>query len=74
MDQIRAILQQLALHLDLNIAMCDMIEDHNKRIAKLEAQGAAQKVSIEAMRKQVSELQYSLASSSYESRRGSGKT
>lgn len=70
MKAIRDILKQLALQLDLNIAMCDMLEDCQKRINKLEAQSTAHKATLGSLTTQFSELQYKLASDSYEARKG----
>ena len=36
MEQIRQILEQMALNLELNIAMCDKIDSLEKRIDKME--------------------------------------
>lgn len=71
MKQIRDILKQLALQLDLNIAMCDMIESLEKRVVKLEAQSTAQKATLGSLTTQLSEFTYKMASDSYESRRAS---
>ena len=43
MEQIRQILKQLALNMELNIAMCDKIDELDKRILALEASSKAQK-------------------------------
>lgn len=69
MEQIRQILAQLSLNLELNIAMCDMIDDHQKRIASLESHCEAQKTRLDALYTRVSEMQYVSASKSYEARR-----
>lgn len=71
MKAIRDILKQLALQLDLNIAMCDMIESLEKRVNKLEAQSTAQKATLGSLSTQFSELQYKMASDSYAARKGS---
>lgn len=69
MEQIKQILQQLALHLELNIAMCDKIDDHNKRIETLEVHYKAQKTRLDTLYSMVSEANYVVASNSYEARR-----
>lgn len=69
MEQIKQILQQLALHLELNIAMCDKIDDHNNRIEQLELHYKAQKTRLDTLYRLVSEADYVLASNSYEARR-----
>lgn len=71
MDQIRQILKQLALHLDLNIAMCDKIDDHENRIGKLEKHYDAQKSRVDGLYRLVSEANYVAASKAYEGRRAS---
>lgn len=70
MEQIKQILKQLALNLDLNIAMCDMLEDHAKRIGELEKHYSAQKTRLDGLYRQVSEANYVAASKSYEARKG----
>ena len=70
MKAIRDILKQLALQLDLNIAMCDMIESLEKRVTKLEAQSTSQKATLGSLSTQVSEFMYKMASDSYEARKG----
>lgn len=70
MEQLRQILSQLALNLELNIAMCDKIEDHENRIVLLEAQQKAQKDRVDAQSKRVSELFYTLSSNAYDHRKG----
>lgn len=71
MEQVRQILKQLALHLELNIAMCDKIDDHENRIGKLEESYKAQKTRLDAMYRLQSEAGYVAANRSYEARRGS---
>lgn len=69
MEQIRQILSQLALHLELNIAMCDLLEEHSKRLDKLEPAHEALKTRLNALYTQVSEMNYVLASKSYDERK-----
>ena len=69
MDQIRQILQQLALHLELNIAMCDKIDDHDGRISKLEKHYEAQKCRLDGLYRLVSEANYVAASKAYDARK-----
>ncbi len=71
MDQIRQILKQLALHLELNIAMCDKIDDHETRIGKLEKHYEAQKSRVDGLYRLQSEANYVAASKAYEGRRAS---
>lgn len=68
MEQIRQILQQLSLNLELNIAMCDLIDDHEKRVKALEKSQEAQKVRIDSLYTQLSEMRYVAASRSYDER------
>lgn len=68
MEQIRQILSQLALHLELNIAMCDMLDKQNARLDKLEPIVKSHGTKIDALYSRVSELQYSLANKAYEAR------
>ena len=69
MEQLRQILAQMALNLELNIAMCDKIEDHEKRIKALEISHSAQKTRVDALSKTVSEYNYALANKMYELRK-----
>lgn len=69
MDQIRQILKQLALHLELNIAMCDMLDDHGQRIKALESHYEAQKSRVDGLYRLQSEANYVAASKAYEGRR-----
>ncbi len=71
MDQIRQILKQLALHLELNIAMCDKIDDHENRVVKLEKHYEAQKSRVDGLYRMFSEANYVASSKAYEARRGS---
>lgn len=70
MEQIRQILSQLALHLELNIAMCDMLDKQNKRLDALEPIVKSHGTKIDALSSRMSELQYSLANKAYEARTG----
>lgn len=70
MDQIRQILKQLALHLELNIAMCDKIDDHENRIVKVETSCEALKMRVDALYRMFSEANYVASSRAYEARRG----
>lgn len=73
MDQIKQILAQMSLNLELNIAMCDMINDHDKRIKDLEIHYKAQKTRLDALYTRVSEMGYAASSKAYEARRASMK-
>lgn len=69
MEQLRQILAQMALNLELNIAMCDKIEDHEKRLKSVEISQAAQKTRVDALSKSVSEYHYAVSQASYEARK-----
>lgn len=69
MEQIKQILAQLSLHLELNIAMCDMIDDHEKRIKALESHYEAQKLRVDGLYTQLSEQRYLQSSLAYERRK-----
>lgn len=69
MEQLRQILAQMALNLELNIAMCDKIEDHEKRIKALEISGSAQKTRVDALSRTVSEYNYALSNKLYDIRK-----
>lgn len=69
MEQLRQILAQMALNLELNIAMCDKIEDHEKRLKAVETSQAAQKTRVDGLATRVSELFYSMSAKSYEERK-----
>ena len=69
MEQLRQILSQLALYLELNIAMCDKIEDHEKRLKAVEISQAAQKTRVDSLAKSVSEYNYALSSKLYDVRK-----
>lgn len=71
MEQIRQILSQMALNLELNIAMCDMIEKQGKRLDALEPLVKSHGTKIEALSTRISELQYAQANKAYEARTGS---
>lgn len=72
MEQIKQILAQMSLNLELNIAMCDMIEDHEKRIKSLETSREAQKARVDGLYTRMSEIQYAASSLAYDKRKGSG--
>lgn len=71
MEQIRQILSQLALHLELNIAMCDKLDDVDKRLEQVELRSKENTKMINAQRTSLSELRYKLADDSYKERTGS---
>lgn len=73
MEQIKQILAQMSLNLELNIAMCDLIDDHGKRIKSLETHYEAQKTRLDALFTRVSEMGYVASSKAYEARRASQK-
>ncbi len=68
MEQIRQILSQLALHLELNIAMCDKLDEMEKRLKKVENGHEALSVKHNALSTKVSELFYANSSLAYEKR------
>lgn len=68
MEQIRQLLAQLSLHLELNIAMCDMIEKMEKRLDKLEPSHDALKKRVDGLSTQLSQFGYYLADESYKAR------
>lgn len=73
MEQLRQILSQMALNLELNIAMCDKIEDHEKRLKAVETSHAAQKTRLDGLSTRVSELFYSMSAKAYDERAGKKK-
>lgn len=70
MEQLRQILAQLALNLELNIAMCDKIEDHENRLVELEALYKSQKTRLDALYTRHSELVYAASAKAYDERKG----
>lgn len=70
MEQIRQILAQMALNLELNIAMCDKIEQIERRMDQLEPLVKSHGTKIDAINTRLAELQYSLANRAYEVRTG----
>lgn len=73
MEQIRQILSQLALHLELNIAMCDKLDDLEKRLKKVETSHEALSLKHNSLSTKVSELFYANSSLAYEKRTKGGK-
>lgn len=71
MEQIKQLLSQLALHLELNIAMCDVLEKHSKSIKELESHYEVLRTRVDGLYTRVSEMQYVSASKAYEARRAS---
>lgn len=70
MEQLRQILAQMALNLELNIAMCDKIEDHEKRLIQIEAIQKAEKTRLNALYTRHSELLYATSAKAYDERKG----
>lgn len=68
MEQIRQLLAQLSLHLELNIAMCDMIEKMEKRLDKLEPSHSALSKRVDSLATQLSQFSYHLADERYKAR------
>lgn len=70
MQQIREILAQLSLQLELSIAMCDKIEEQSKRLDKLEPIVKSHGTKIDSLATRLSEMSYAAASKAYEARTG----
>lgn len=68
MEQIRHILEQMTLNLELNIAMCDKIDSLEKRIDKMEPILKSHSTRLDAVNSRLSEMAYAAASKAYESR------
>lgn len=73
MEQIRQLLAQLSLHLELNIAMCDMIEQMDKRLSKLEPSHEALRKRVDSLGTQVSQYAYHLADQRFNARQEAKK-
>lgn len=71
MEQLRQILSQLALNLELNIAMCDKIEEHEKRLGNVEALVEAHRTQMKTLRNSVSEYRYVVESAISDIRKAS---
>lgn len=71
MEQIRQLLSQMALNLELNIAMCDKLDQMEKRLDKMDPIVKSHSTKIDALSSRISELQYTLAGKAYEARTGS---
>lgn len=71
MEQIRQLLSQMALNLELNIAMCDKLDQMEKRLDKIEPILKSHGTKIDALNSRVSEIHYVMAGKSYEARTGS---
>lgn len=70
MEQIRQILEQMALNLELNIAMCDKIDSLEKRIDKMEPIIKSHGTKIDSLTTRLSEYTYSAAAKAFEERTG----
>lgn len=70
MEQIRQLLSQLSLHLELNIAMCDMIERMEKKQLEHTAAIEALQLKVKTLSTQLSEYRYKLADDAYKARNG----
>lgn len=73
MEQIRQLLAQLSLHLELNIAMCDMIEQMDKRLSKLEPSHEALRKRVDSLATTVSQFGYHLADQRFNARQEAKK-
>lgn len=70
MEQIRHILEQMTLNLELNIAMCDKIDSLEKRLDKLDPIIKSHGTKIDSLTTRLSELAYAAANKAYEERTG----
>lgn len=70
MEQIRQLLSQMALNLELNIAMCDKLAQIEGRVDKMDPIIKSHGTKIEALNTRLSELQYTMANKAYEARIG----
>lgn len=70
MDQIRQLLSQMALNLELNIAMCDKLAQIEGRVDKMDPIIKSHGTKIDALSTRLSELQYALADKAYKERTG----
>lgn len=73
MDHIKQILAQLSMYMDLNIAMCDKLEDMDKRLINLEASHKALQMKHQALSTSVHEQRYVTATKNYEEREAARK-
>lgn len=73
MEQIRQLLAQLSLHLELNIAMCDMIEQMDKRISKLEPSHDALRMRVDSLSTTISQFGIHLADQRFKVRQEAQK-
>lgn len=71
MEQIKQLLSQMALNLELNIAMCDKLDQMEKRIDKIEPILKSHGTKLDSLSSRVSELFYTVANKSYDARTGS---
>lgn len=56
MERIRELIEQLRLHLQLQIAIADVLEEHNKRLKDLEGYKLKNDAAVTAVRKQCDKL------------------
>lgn len=70
MEQIRQLLSQMALNLELNIAMCDKLAQLEGRIDKIDPLVKSHGTKIDALSTRISELAYTMANKAYEARTG----
>lgn len=73
MEQIKQILAQMALNLELNIAMCDKLAELEGRLDKMEPILKSHGTKLDSLFTRVSEMGYTMANKVYEARTG-GKT
>lgn len=70
MEQIRQLLSQMALNLELNIAMCDKLAQIEHRVDKLDPIIKAHGTKIDALSTRLSEITYTMADKAYQARTG----
>lgn len=70
MEQIRQLLSQMALNLELNIAMCDKLAQIEDRLDKMDPIIKSHGTKIDSLYSRVSELHYVLADKAYKDRTG----
>lgn len=70
MEQIRQLLSQMALNLELNIAMCDKLAEIEGEVTKMKPILDAHSTKIDAIMSRLSELHYKLANDAYMARTG----
>lgn len=62
MEQIKEIISELKLHLRLDVAMCDKLEEIERRLYALEENRKLKDAAIQSLERRYSELMYVLKS------------